>query len=45
MEGTVEDFYKAMEKHEAHFKQLYEAAESAGKKLKFVASMKMEKLQ
>lgn len=37
MEGSVDDFYRAMEAHEAHFKQLYEAAASAGKKLKFVA--------
>ncbi|MCW3092381.1 MAG: bifunctional aspartate kinase/homoserine dehydrogenase [Ferruginibacter sp.] len=37
MEGSVEDFYKAMEEHEAHFKQLYNEAADAGKKLKFVA--------
>jgi len=37
MEGSVEDFYLAMEKEEAHFKQLFEAASAAGKKLKFVA--------
>ena len=37
MTGTVEDFYKEMENKEAHFKALYEAAEKAGKKLKFVA--------
>jgi aspartokinase/homoserine dehydrogenase 1 len=37
MQGTVADFYSAMEKHEAHFQQLYEAAAAAGKKLKFVA--------
>jgi len=38
MEGTVADFYEAMEKHEMHFKKLYEAAAAAGNKLKFVAS-------
>jgi bifunctional aspartokinase / homoserine dehydrogenase 1 len=37
MEGSVEDFYRAMEEHEAHFKKLYEEAAAAGKKLKFVA--------
>ena len=38
MQGSVEDFYKAMEKEEAHFKTIFDAANSAGKKLKFVAS-------
>jgi aspartokinase/homoserine dehydrogenase 1 len=38
MKGTVEDFYLAMAKEEAHFKKLYEEAANAGKKLKFVAS-------
>jgi aspartokinase/homoserine dehydrogenase 1 len=38
MEGSVADFYKAMEKEEVHFKQLYDAAAAEGKKLKFVAS-------
>lgn len=37
MEGSVEDFYKAMEARETHFKQLYDEAAAAGKKLKFVA--------
>ncbi len=37
MTGTVEDFYAAMEKEEAHFKKIFEAAKTAGKKLKFVA--------
>jgi aspartokinase/homoserine dehydrogenase 1 len=36
-EGSVTDFYKAMEKEEAHFKKLYDAADGEGKKLKFVA--------
>lgn len=38
MKGSVEDFYKAMEKEEAHFKKLYDEAAAAGKKLKFVAT-------
>ena len=38
MTGSVEDFYAAMGKEEAHFKSLYTAAAAAGKKLKFVAS-------
>jgi len=37
MEGDVANFYQQMENHEAHFKQLYDAAVSAGCKLKFVA--------
>ncbi len=38
MQGSVEDFYIAMEKEEAHFKGIYEKAAAAGCKLKFVAS-------
>jgi aspartokinase/homoserine dehydrogenase 1 len=38
MQGTVEDFYAAMEKEEDHFKKLYQQAVDAGCKLKFVAS-------
>jgi len=37
-EGSVADFYKEMEKHEAHFKALYDAAAKENCKLKFVAS-------
>lgn len=37
MRGSVSDFYAAMEKEEAHFKSIFEAAHKAGKKLKFVA--------
>ncbi|MBP9098053.1 MAG: bifunctional aspartate kinase/homoserine dehydrogenase I [Ferruginibacter sp.] len=37
MQGSVDDFYKAMAKEELHFKKLYDAAMSEGKKLKFVA--------
>ena len=35
--GSVEDFYAEMEKQEAHFKKLYDAAVAEGCKLKFVA--------
>jgi aspartokinase/homoserine dehydrogenase 1 len=38
MEGSVENFYKCMEKHEAHFKKFLEASIKEGKKLKFVAT-------
>ncbi|HSK13903.1 MAG TPA: bifunctional aspartate kinase/homoserine dehydrogenase I [Phnomibacter sp.] len=37
-EGSVEDFYAEMGRHEDHFKALYEAARSHDCKLKFVAS-------
>jgi aspartokinase/homoserine dehydrogenase 1 len=37
MTGSVDDFYGAMEKEEAHFKKIFEEANKAGKKLKFVA--------
>ena len=37
MKGDVASFYKQMEKHEDHFKKLYEQATAAGSKLKFVA--------
>jgi bifunctional aspartokinase / homoserine dehydrogenase 1 len=40
MQGTVADFYKSMELHEAHFKKIYDEAAAAGCKLKFVASYK-----
>lgn len=38
MTGSVDNFYAAMEKEEAHFKKILDAAKAAGKKLKFVAS-------
>lgn len=38
MQGSVDDFYKAMEKEEAHFKKLFDEANAKGCKLKFVAS-------
>jgi bifunctional aspartokinase / homoserine dehydrogenase 1 len=37
MQGSVENFYAEMEKHEAHFKAVYEEAAAKGNKLKFVA--------
>ena len=37
MEGSVENFYKEMLDHEAHFKKLYDKSKQAGKKLKYVA--------
>ena len=37
MVGSVDDFYKEMEKQEKHFKEIYQQAAVAGKKLKFVA--------
>jgi aspartokinase/homoserine dehydrogenase 1 len=38
MQGSVKDFYACMEKNEEHFKEIFEDANNAGKKLKFVAS-------
>ncbi|MGG9963376.1 bifunctional aspartate kinase/homoserine dehydrogenase I [Ferruginibacter sp. SUN106] len=38
MQGSVDNFYAAMEKEEAHFKAIYEEAAAKGNKLKFVAS-------
>ncbi len=38
MNGTVEDFYQEMKKHEEHFRKIFEKAKSEGCKLKFVAS-------
>ncbi|HEV8508652.1 MAG TPA: bifunctional aspartate kinase/homoserine dehydrogenase I [Chitinophagaceae bacterium] len=37
MQGSVENFYAEMRKHEDHFKRLYDAAAKKGHKLKFVA--------
>lgn len=37
-EGDVDKFYQEMEKHESHFRTLYEAAAAQHCKLKFVAS-------
>jgi len=38
MQGSVQDFYACMERHEARFKKIFDKANKAGKKLKFVAS-------
>jgi aspartokinase/homoserine dehydrogenase 1 len=38
MLGTVDDFYVELERHEEHFKKIYEEAANKGCKLKFVAS-------
>jgi bifunctional aspartokinase / homoserine dehydrogenase 1 len=38
MQGSVENFYEEMEKHEAHFKKMYDDAANTGSKLKFVAT-------
>lgn len=39
MNGSVADFYIELEKHEAHFKNLYQQAAKEGNKLKFVAKL------
>ncbi len=39
MEGSVADFYKELEKHEEHFKALYQKAAREDCKLKFVAKL------
>ena len=41
-DGSVEDFYAEMEKQEAHFKKLYDAAAAEGCKLKFVAKFESD---
>lgn len=38
MTGSVEHFYTEMQKHEEHFRKIYEKAAANGNKLKFVAS-------
>jgi aspartokinase/homoserine dehydrogenase 1 len=38
MQGSVADFYREMENHEPHFRQLLAQANEAGCKLKYVAS-------
>lgn len=45
MKGSVEDFYNEMLVQEEHFKKLYDAAASEGKKLKFVASFEHGKAE
>lgn len=39
MKGSVDDFYKELPKHEAHFKSLYDAAAAKQCRLKFVATL------
>jgi aspartokinase/homoserine dehydrogenase 1 len=39
MKGDVANFYKELEKHEKHFKELYDKATAKGCKLKFVAQL------
>jgi len=39
MKGSVADFYQALEKHESHFKKLYDEAAAKDCKLKFVAQL------
>jgi aspartokinase/homoserine dehydrogenase 1 len=36
-DGSIEDFYAEMHRQEAHFRQLLEGAQAAGKRLKYVA--------
>lgn len=43
MKGSVDNFYKQMEKHEHHFLKLYQSASAKGKKLKYVARMEKGK--
>lgn len=45
MKGSVDDFYAAMEKEEAHFNKLFAEASAAGKKLKFVARFEAGKAE
>jgi aspartokinase/homoserine dehydrogenase 1 len=40
--GSVADFYDEMQKQEPHFKQLYDSAEAAGCKLKFIAKFEKD---
>jgi len=40
--GSVADFYTELEKQEPHFKKLYDAAEAAGCKLKFIAKFEKD---
>jgi aspartokinase/homoserine dehydrogenase 1 len=45
MQGSVEDFYKEVAAHEAHFAELYQKAKANGRILKFVASFSEGKAQ
>jgi aspartokinase/homoserine dehydrogenase 1 len=43
MKGSVAEFYRCMEKNEAHFKDIFDKANEADKKLKFVATFDSRK--
>ncbi|MCO6496154.1 MAG: bifunctional aspartate kinase/homoserine dehydrogenase I [Chitinophagaceae bacterium] len=45
MEGSIENFYDEVEKHEAHFKELIVSATKKGNKLKYVATFENGKAQ
>ena len=45
MTGSVDNFYAAMEDEEPHFKNIFEQADKAGKKLKFVAKFENGKAE
>ncbi|MGH7782449.1 MAG: bifunctional aspartate kinase/homoserine dehydrogenase I, partial [Candidatus Binatia bacterium] len=38
LKGDVEDFYSEMERHESHFKKLFDDASTQGLQLKYIAS-------
>lgn len=40
MEGDIANFYSEVAQHEAHFKALFEKAQSEGKRLKYIATLK-----
>jgi aspartokinase/homoserine dehydrogenase 1 len=42
LSGTVEDFYKSLEKEEPHFKKLFQEASGKKAKLKFIASFERQ---
>ena len=39
LQGSVDDFYAELDRHEAHFRSLLDAASSQGLKLKYIASL------
>lgn len=43
MKGSIDNFYKQMEKLESHFLKLYQSASRKGKKLKYVARLEKGK--
>lgn len=38
LEGSVDDFYRELERHEAHFRGLFDAAGERGERLKYIAA-------